>query len=396
MVHSSGFNIKYKPLFDTCDKMKMKNMENLENKNNHSIDSSIEMLTSSSSSLPVSDNYCQIRHNELEFEIKSKNYPRNYSNNLDCIHYIQRYSNNICGLELKFIHFDIEESEGCAYDFFEIDGENFCGHLPNGSRNIFHFDQAIKSISFQTDSQVNGPGFHIKIRQLDDCRNAFMPMETSIGAINQGGRQQKCSIIWHEREGKLSTLKYPDPYPNDLLCAYTIERNPNGHYCSIEMNFLDFNLQNTRDCNSDFFEIQNERYCGQSLQNKQKLIPFNNNGFIRFLFKSDSNENGKGFLLNYTQLPCKQMVNNNDVIMDSLESLSKTIHTNEKTTNNNINNIIMEPCMRTYQDKKFDLISDLTNDGLYKANQSMFVFYYLFIRFLLSNVFYFLIIFFFT
>lgn len=150
----------------------------------------LEMLASSST-LPSSSSYCEIRHQELEFEIKSANYPKNYSNNLDCIHYVIRKSDDICGLELKFIHFDIEESEGCAYDFFEIDGENFCGRLPNGSRNIFHFDTAVKTIAFQSDSQINGPGFHIKIRQVNDCRNAFMPVETHKQTSETSGRQQK-------------------------------------------------------------------------------------------------------------------------------------------------------------------------------------------------------------
>ncbi|XP_075591258.1 uncharacterized protein LOC124491913 [Dermatophagoides farinae] len=370
VVHSSGFNIKYKPLFDTCDKLTAKKLEkskyensNTNNNNNdHSIVDPVEMLASS---LP-SSSYCEKRHTEMEFEIKSANYPKNYSNNLDCVHYVIRKSENVCGLELKFIHFDIEESEGCAYDFFEIDGENFCGRLPNGSRNIFHFDTAVKSISFQTDSQVNGPGFHIKIRQINDCRNAFMPIETpapASGNIRGGnqGRQQKCSILWHEREGKLGTLKYPDPYPNDLLCAYTIERNPHGHYCSIEMNFIDFDLQNTRDCSGDFFEIQNERYCGHSLRNERKIIPFNPDGYIRFLFKSDSTENGQGFLLNYTQIPCTKQMEDNVVMMNPAESLSKMMHDE--------NSIHTEPCVKIYRDKKFDLISD-TIDGHYKDNQN--------------------------
>lgn len=327
----------------------------------------LEMLASSST-LPSSSSYCEIRHQEMEFEIKSANYPKNYSNNLDCIHYVIRKSDDICGLELKFIHFDIEESEGCAYDFFEIDGENFCGRLPNGSRNIFHFDTAVKTIAFQSDSQINGPGFHIKIRQVNDCRNAFMPVETHKQTSETSGRQQKCSIIWHEREGKLSTLKYPDRYPNDLLCAYTIERNPNGHYCSIEMNFIDFDLQNTRDCSGDFFELENKRYCGHSLHQTKQMIPFNRDGFIRFLFKSDGTENGKGFLLNYTQILCKEMDNGNVVMMNS-ESISKTI---DRRKNNN-NNIHSDQCIRSYQEKNFDLISD-TIDGHYKANQSMRLF----------------------
>ena len=81
-------------------------------------------------------------------------------------------------MELRFQKFHLEPSEGCAYDFLELDGESFCGHLPDGSRNIFYFaDQEVKSLSFQTDSKGTAPGFHIRVRQLKDCDNAFIPME---------------------------------------------------------------------------------------------------------------------------------------------------------------------------------------------------------------------------
>lgn len=129
---------------------------------------------------PKAGSACEHRHTEMTFDLVSPNYPANYSNNLDCVHYIVRESPEVCGLELRFNSFNLESSEGCAYDFLAVDGEAFCGRLPTGSRNIFRFTEEVKSVSFNTDAKGTSGGFNIRVTQLTDCENAFIPTENRI------------------------------------------------------------------------------------------------------------------------------------------------------------------------------------------------------------------------
>lgn len=348
-THSNGFNIKYKPVLNTCNSV-VKKYDRLKIS-----DSSLHPVQ-----MMVSNAYaqqCEKRFEAMEFEIKSANYPNNYSNNLDCAYYIVRQSNEVCGLELKFLHFDIEESEGCAYDFFSINSENFCGHLPNGSRNVFRFDTPVKPISFQTDSQVNAPGFHIKFRQLTNCANAFMPIENGPNNL-----AKKCSIVMHKPDGFINSVKYPESYPDDIICAYTIERNPGGNFCAIKITFIDFDLQQSNDCSSDYFQMENKRFCGHQLAQVERMIPFNRNGYIKFLFKSDQAGSGKGFLFNYTQLPCDET----NSMLDTLESKTTDVEHQQDI----VDYKEQEKCEQVYQAKKFQLISELV-DGNYKANSGL-------------------------
>ena len=90
----------------------------------------------------------------------------------------------------------------------------------------------------------------------------------------------------------MTSLKYPKPYPDDILCAYTIEqpsRLLNGpNFCSVELRFTEFDLQQSEDCSEDFLELENERFCGHSLNGSSRIVKFNEDGFVKFLFKSDS------------------------------------------------------------------------------------------------------------
>lgn len=362
--NSRGFNIEYKPVHNSCDS-KPRALDRM--KNAGSSLHPVQMLASSGAT------DCEERHSELEFEIKSRNFPGNYSHNLDCVHYVVRASDDVCGLELRFITFNLEESEGCAYDFLEVDGESFCGRLPNGSRNIFRFDSAVKTISFQTDSQVSAAGFHIKVRQLKDCSHTFMPVENAFMAAL---RTQKCSIALQDREGKLTSFKYPEPYPGDLLCVYAIERNPQGHFCSADIHFGHFELQDSVDCNSDFLELENKRYCGKALHQTSRRVHFDDDGNVRFLFKSDSSGPAKaGFILNYTQIECKDSTGSSR--LDSSESnftsvaQSTLVAEESKGARNSKNRsyFYQEPCYHLFTDRNFTIENEKVG-GKYKENES--------------------------
>ena len=364
----------------------------------------VQMLTSSSQSVS-SNHICESRHTTVEFDIKSEGYPnRNYSNNQDCVYYIIRESPEVCGLELRFNKFNLEQSEGCAYDFLEIDGENFCGKLPDGSRNIFRFDpkQEVKTISFQTDSQGTNAGFDIHVKQLKDCNNAFMPVKNEFGNGN-GLRTHKCTFVSSEHEARMTSLRFPDPYPDDILCVYTIERPKrpdSSKFCSVELRFTNFDLQESEDCVDDFLELENQRYCGQQLNGTSKIVKFDEDGAIKFLFKTDNSGSidSKGFALNYTLIECIESQLKTQTVEDSMDEMQTefeserleaistttiaTISTDQSLNNkgfglkklastsgqsNQTNHFYRAPCFQLFTDQKFVLSSDLVN-GTYREN----------------------------
>lgn len=62
--------------------------------------------------------------------IASPNYPyHNYPINSNCQYSIYKFKENVCQLHLRVIDFDLETSNQCQNDYFEImnTGERFCG-----------------------------------------------------------------------------------------------------------------------------------------------------------------------------------------------------------------------------------------------------------------------------
>lgn len=364
---SNGFHIEYKPILNSCLlKSDPSKYEKLSDSGSSLYP--VQMLASSSGVTP-----CEERHSEMEFDIKSANFPNNYSNNLDCVYFVVRGSEQVCGLELRYIKFSLEESEGCAYDFLEVDGESFCGDLPNGSRNVFRFTKSVKTISFQTDGQMNAQGFHITVRQLTDCENTFMPTEDASLSPTEL-RTQMCNIVVKEGHGQLVSPNYPQPYPEDLLCVYTVEKHSNN--CLLELTFDQFDLQDSDNCEADFFELENKKFCAKMLHKTKQTVPFNEEKYVKFLFRTDDNKSSQGFVLNYRQLACgsqRDSSGHNDTLEgQEVENPQFTtvprVNTNQDNGSKpNSSYYYQKPCFSLFDKKQFTLLSE-TNNGSYKEN----------------------------
>lgn len=78
------------------------------------------------------------------FEIQSDNYPENYDPHLKCIYTISKSHASVCAVELTFINFDVEASDGCQYDYLKLQDERLCGIYPSNLkskfRDIFYFN----------------------------------------------------------------------------------------------------------------------------------------------------------------------------------------------------------------------------------------------------------------
>ncbi|XP_034231468.1 uncharacterized protein LOC117639702 [Thrips palmi] len=103
--------------------------------------------------------------------------------------------------------------------------------------------------------------------------------------------------------GVFTSPRYPDPYPNNARVCYRFPRYP--EQCSLEVTFLDFDLEPSPTCNKDYVSLGGAtRYCGNTLASTLVMLSFQDSQYVDVLFISDNAINGRGFRANFRQLPC--------------------------------------------------------------------------------------------
>ncbi|XP_022243703.1 cubilin homolog [Limulus polyphemus] len=75
---------------------------------------------------------CDRKFTESQFKLSSPNFPLNYDNRRICKYVIVKSSSMVCKLRLQVELFDVEYDDKCEADFFELDGEKFCGIMSEG------------------------------------------------------------------------------------------------------------------------------------------------------------------------------------------------------------------------------------------------------------------------
>lgn len=242
---------------------------------------------------------CEERYSDPEFYITSPQFPSGYPNNAECTYYIRRSDQSVCGLEIKFLHFDLEPvSNGgneCLFDYVQIDGEKFCGTMTPQTVKQFKFIEDQKVIVFHSDKQVPRSGFHMLVRQLKQCSQgpSLPPPPT-------------CNICTNERRGLLVSYGYPNQYRNNLHCTYSIEKYDSS-ICSLELHFMDFEVMPSLDCSDDYLTIDGVQYCGTTLHSTKRMVEFGANKTIEMIFHSNPTSNSRGFSARYRQVSCSSM-----------------------------------------------------------------------------------------
>ncbi|XP_028390683.1 cubilin-like [Dendronephthya gigantea] len=214
--------------------------------------------------------------------LKSPLYPNLYPNNVDCKWIVS--SNNDKHILLQFSYFSLERSSGCVYDYLEVyDGDSvnstrlgrYCGeqlpeNLRSSSSNFF--------IVFHTDGS--------------DRRYGFLFSYTEVGV--------SCGNSHLYTPGTLESPGYPNLYPNDIDCEWTISST---HRRPILLQFSNFWLERRY----DFLNIYDGdsadarrlgRYDGDELPGN--LQSSGSNIFITF--HTDGSGQRRGFVFNYTEV----------------------------------------------------------------------------------------------
>ena len=105
--------------------------------------------------------------------------------------------------------------------------------------------------------------------------------------------------------GFFTTPNYPNSYPSNMECEWTIETS---HGYIIELKFEQFNLENSGACRYDFVDVRDGRNEFSSLINRfcasSIIAPIRSSSNSLFIkFKSDNNVGETGFSASWKRVP---------------------------------------------------------------------------------------------
>ncbi|XP_076436087.1 cubilin-like isoform X2 [Babylonia areolata] len=218
---------------------------------------------------------CRWDTTDLAGTVQSPNFPENYSNHQDCIYTITAPVGY--RVTLTFTDFILESHHSCSYDYLELrDGNEtspvigrYCWSLPSPKRSSGNQ----MWIRFHSDGSVTRRGFRATFLSDPGC-------------------------VWSTSNltGTVQSLNFPNNYPDNQNCVYTI-RAPSGY--QVTLTFTDFDLEVEEECGYDYLEIRDGgqtspilgRHCGAS-----PPAPVRSSGSRMWIrFKTDSSVTKRGF-----------------------------------------------------------------------------------------------------
>ncbi|XP_055842375.1 cubilin homolog isoform X2 [Episyrphus balteatus] len=210
-----------------------------------------------------------------------------YKNDLTCTWNIMAPEGY--GVQITWESFRLEQSNDCLYDYLEIfdtdqitsevtPSHKFCGsNLPPALVSASN----IVTLKFTSDSTDTEDGFV--------ARYSFVDVSSL------------CGGIIFSSTGQLKSPNWPNEYPKDVNCSWTISVKP-GH--QIELLTKTFDLEDSENCTNDWLEIRNGgsasspiigTYCGQTIPSR--IPSFTHQ--IYLTFKSNSQIVRSGFRLQW-------------------------------------------------------------------------------------------------
>uniref|UniRef100_A0A671XF39 Cubilin n=1 Tax=Sparus aurata TaxID=8175 RepID=A0A671XF39_SPAAU len=218
--------------------------------------------------------------------IVSPRYPLQYPPSQNCS-WIIRAQEPFNHVTLSFTDFELEMTSNCSRDAVEIlDGDNYqapsigryCGSLPHP---VTSFSNSLV-VNFVSDQSVSRKGFRATYSASTSSCGGDLVMES--GAFN--------------------SPNYPDAYPPNLECVWTIKSSPGNR---LQLSFIVFHLQGDSGCHNDYVEIREGnstgslvgRFCGNSLPSNYTSVI----GHILWVkFVSDASVSGAGFRATFSHL----------------------------------------------------------------------------------------------
>uniref|UniRef100_A0A3Q2CYT2 CUB domain-containing protein n=1 Tax=Cyprinodon variegatus TaxID=28743 RepID=A0A3Q2CYT2_CYPVA len=220
-------------------------------------------------------------------EIHSPLYPASYPNNVDCSWVISvEVSHRVL---LNFTDLDIEYHTNCTWDYVEIhDGSSASFPLLSrvcGSSTPQPITSTTNTIyvRFRSDSSSNHRG---------GFRAVYSASTSSCGG----------DLVM--QSGAFNSPNYPDAYPPNMECVWTLRSSPGNR---IQLSFLMFHLQGS--CQNDYLEIREAnssgpvvgRFCGAELPSNYTSVSAH---ILWVKFVSDESVSGAGFRATFSHGEC--------------------------------------------------------------------------------------------
>ncbi|XP_051481017.1 CUB domain-containing protein 2 isoform X1 [Apus apus] len=221
---------------------------------------------------------------------------------------------------LSFSHFELEYHAACAYDYLQVyngatqDRGNllgtFCGRSPPPP---FSSAWHVMAVIFRSDRHVAKRGFAAAYRKgsgegwswwgIRLSGLPHRPHHLCLPADACGGQLTGLS-------GEITSPRYPESYPNDAECRWSIGGAGGGG--PLTLVFADFQLEGGQGCGFDYVALFDGpstaaprlgRYCGsarppRTVSSSQHLL---------VLFKSDFNIGGRGFKAHFYSGECQEV-----------------------------------------------------------------------------------------
>uniref|UniRef100_A0A4W3IDA2 CUB domain containing protein 2 n=1 Tax=Callorhinchus milii TaxID=7868 RepID=A0A4W3IDA2_CALMI len=186
--------------------------------------------------------------------LSSPQYPDNYPNNAEC-RWVMQVSNSTV-VSLVFYDFQLEKSEDCSFDYVSLfDGPSVShrhlGHFCGGTKPpdiVSSTNQLL--LVFKSDFNIGGRGFKASyfsgesthLTTISNARIIIIIM-LLVCMVCLGECQQVFTAI----TGNFSSPRYPNIYPNNINCHWTVQQPPGYR---VKVQFLHFELE-ARDSLSD-------------------------------------------------------------------------------------------------------------------------------------------------
>ncbi|XP_067898963.1 mannan-binding lectin serine protease 1 isoform X4 [Heterodontus francisci] len=272
-------------------------------------------------------------------QIQSPNYPEGYPSDLDVTWNITVPTG--FRIKLYFMHFDLEPSYLCEYDYVKVAAdddllETFCGRESTDTeqipgREFVLTNSNTMTITFRTDfsNEERFTGFeaHYSAVDIDECVEKLDEAlfcdhycHNYIGGFYCSCRfsyilhsdNRTCKVecsdnVFTEKSGVINSPDYPNSYPKSSDCLYRIELEEGF---SISLEFADiFDLEDHPDvpCPYDYLKIKAGMqefgpFCGDESPGRIDT----NSSSVQILFHSDDSGDNRGWKIMFTSVgtPC--------------------------------------------------------------------------------------------
>ncbi|XP_035242085.1 mannan-binding lectin serine protease 1 isoform X1 [Anguilla anguilla] len=265
--------------------------------------------------------------------LHSPNYPESYEKEVEVTWNISVPD----GFQIKlyFIHFDLEPSYLCEYDYVKVEAEQevlatFCGREETDTEQV-PGDQVITSprnvlsVTFRSDfsneERFSGFEAHYSAVDVDECRDRNDEdlacdhyCHNYIGGYycscrygyvlhsdNRTCRVECSDSVFTERTGVLSSSDYPRSYPKSSDCLYRIELEE-GFQVNLEFDDT-FDIEDHPEvtCPYDYIKIQaGQREFGPLCGDRSPGRIQTGSNSVQILFHSDNSGENVGWRLSYT------------------------------------------------------------------------------------------------